>query len=122
MKVEDVTALPSYELEEEKFKDKVHRLRQRFFHSISPGGLAGDKKDVQPASGFPLRAEQIWKTIKENKDLDLPAMEVMIATFRCEQITKETLSRLKSDKTWLALRKAVKAVRESLNSLCSKQI
>nr|XP_034906095.1 protein ROOT HAIR DEFECTIVE 3 homolog 2-like [Populus alba] len=54
---------------------------------------------VQPASGFPLRAEQIRKTIKENKDLDLPAMEVMIATFRWEQITKETLSRLKSDKT-----------------------
>nr|TKR74996.1 hypothetical protein D5086_0000289880 [Populus alba] len=45
------------------------------FHSISPGGLAGDKNDVQPASGFPLRAEQIWKTIKENKNLDLPAME-----------------------------------------------
>ncbi|KAI5569712.1 hypothetical protein BDE02_12G095400 [Populus trichocarpa] len=105
----EVTALPSYELEEEKFKDKVDWLRQRFFHSISPGGLAGDRKDVQPASGFHLRAEQIWKTIKENKDLDLPAMEVMIATFRCEQITKETLSRLKSDKTWLALRKAVKA-------------
>lgn len=101
--------MPSYELEEEKFKDKVDRPRQRFFHSISPGGLAGDRKDVQPASGFPLRAEQIWKTIKENKDLDLPAMEVMIATFRCEQITKETLSRLKSDKTWLTLRKVVKA-------------
>ncbi|KAG6753346.1 hypothetical protein POTOM_043406 [Populus tomentosa] len=56
---------------------QVDRLRQRFFHSIYPGGLAGDKNDVQPASGFPLRAEQIWKTIKENKDLDLPAMEVL---------------------------------------------
>ncbi|XP_011003575.1 PREDICTED: protein ROOT HAIR DEFECTIVE 3 homolog 2-like [Populus euphratica] len=105
----EVTALPSYELEEEKFKDKVDRPRQRFFHSVSPGGLAGDRKDAQPASGFPLHAEQIWKTIKENKDLDLAAMEVMIATFRCEQITKETHSRLKSNKTWLALRKAVKA-------------
>ncbi|KAJ6882695.1 hypothetical protein NC651_029085 [Populus alba x Populus x berolinensis] len=105
----EVTALPSYEYEEQKFKDKVDWLRQRFFHSISPGGLAGDRKDVQPASGFPLRVEQIWKTIKDNKDLDLPAMEVMVAAFQCEQIAKETLSRLKSDKTWLALRKAVEA-------------
>ncbi|XP_061957373.1 protein ROOT HAIR DEFECTIVE 3 homolog 2-like [Populus nigra] len=85
----EVTALPSYEFEEEKFKDKVDWLRQ-WLHSISPA--------VQPASGFPLRAEQIWKTIKENKDLDLPAMEVMVAAFQCEQIAKETLSLLKSDK------------------------
>ncbi|KAF9671711.1 hypothetical protein SADUNF_Sadunf12G0075900 [Salix dunnii] len=88
---------------------KVDRLRQRFFHSISPGGLAGGRKDVQPASGLTLRVEQIWKTIKENKDMDLPAMELMVATFRCDQIAKETLSRLNSDKNWLALRKDVEA-------------
>jgi hypothetical protein len=61
-----------------------------FFHSISPGGLAGDRKDAQPASGFHLRAEQIWKTIKENKDLDLPAMEVYlyIDDFFCEKLIR----------------------------------
>ncbi|KAJ6417925.1 hypothetical protein OIU84_001332 [Salix udensis] len=97
----EITALPSYEFEEDKFNDKVDWLRQRFFHSISPGGLAGDRKDVQPASGFSLRVEQIWKTIKENKDLDLPAMEVMVAIVRCDQIAKETLSRLKLDEVFL---------------------
>uniref|UniRef100_A0A6N2M989 GB1/RHD3-type G domain-containing protein n=1 Tax=Salix viminalis TaxID=40686 RepID=A0A6N2M989_SALVM len=105
----EITALPNYEYEKDEFKAKVDRLRQRFFHSISPGGLAGDRKDVQPASGFSLRAEQIWKTIKENKDLDLPAMEVMVATFRCDRIATETLSRLNSDEAWLALRKDVEA-------------
>ncbi|KAJ6386691.1 hypothetical protein OIU78_016592 [Salix suchowensis] len=105
----EITALPSYEFEEDKFEVKVDRLRQWFFHSISPRGLAGDRKDGQPASGFALRSEQIWKTIKEKKDLDLPAIEVMVATFRCDQIAKETLSRLNSDKTWLALRKDVEA-------------
>ncbi|KAJ6417922.1 hypothetical protein OIU84_001329 [Salix udensis] len=108
MKVE-ITALPNYEYQKDEFKAKVDRLRQRFFNSISPGGLAGDRKDVQPASEFSLRAEQIWKTIKENKDLDLPAMEVMVATFRCDQIAKETLSRLSSDKTWLAMGEALKS-------------
>ncbi|KAJ6748245.1 PROTEIN SEY1 [Salix purpurea] len=105
----EITALPSYEYEKDEFKAKVDRLRQRFFHSISPGGLAGARRDVQPASGFVLRAEKIWKTIKENKDLDLPAMEVMVATYRCDQIAKETLSRLNSDKTWLAMGEALKS-------------
>ncbi|KAG5223388.1 protein ROOT HAIR DEFECTIVE [Salix suchowensis] len=105
----EITALPNYEYQKDEFKAKVDRLRQRFFHSISPGGLAGDRKDVQPASEFSLRVEQIWKTIKENKDLDLPAMEVMVATFRCDQIARETLSRLNSDKTWLAMGEALKS-------------
>ncbi|KAG6753354.1 hypothetical protein POTOM_043414 [Populus tomentosa] len=105
----EIIALPNYVHEKERFNEQVALLRQRFIHSISPGGLAGDRKDVQPASGFSLRAEQIWKTIKENKDLDLPALEVMVATFRCDQIAKEKLSRLKLDETWLAMRKALKS-------------
>ena len=56
---------------------QVAQLRQRFFHSISPGGLAGDRSGVVPASGFSFSAQQIWKVIKENKDLDLPAHKVM---------------------------------------------
>lgn len=51
-------------------------LRQRFFHSIAPGGLAGDRRGVVPASGFSFSAQQIWQVIKENKDLDLPAHKV----------------------------------------------
>lgn len=55
---------------------QVVQLRQQFFHSISPGGLAGDRRGVVPASGFSFSAQQIWKIIKENKDLDLPAHKV----------------------------------------------
>lgn len=57
---------------------KVQNLRQRFFQSIAPGGLAGDRRGVVPASGFSFSAQQIWKVIKENKDLDLPAHKVVI--------------------------------------------
>ncbi|TQD98674.1 hypothetical protein C1H46_015731 [Malus baccata] len=52
---------------------KRERKRDGFFHSIFPGGLAGDRRGVVPASGFSFSAQQIWKVIKENKDLDLPA-------------------------------------------------
>ncbi|KAJ6748223.1 PROTEIN SEY1 [Salix purpurea] len=105
----EITALPSYEFEEKKFTEQVARLRQRFFLSTSPGGLAGDRKDDELASGLPLRAQQIWKTIKKNKDLDLPPPQVLVATFRCEQIAKEKLSRLKLDETWLAMGEALKS-------------
>uniref|UniRef100_A0A6N2KWF3 GB1/RHD3-type G domain-containing protein n=1 Tax=Salix viminalis TaxID=40686 RepID=A0A6N2KWF3_SALVM len=105
----EVTALPSYEEKEEQFGREVAELRQRFFHSISPGGLAGDRRGVVPASGFSFSAQQIWKIIKENKDLDLPAHKVMVATVRCEEIANEKLSLLSSDQGWLALEEAVQA-------------
>lgn len=63
---------------------KVASLRQQFFHSIAPGGLAGDRRGVVPASGFSFSAQQIWKVIKENKDLDLPAHKVMILIYCLE--------------------------------------
>jgi hypothetical protein len=45
-------------------------------NSISPGGLAGDRRAVIPGSGFPFSTHEIWKIIKENKDLDLPTHKV----------------------------------------------
>lgn len=60
---------------------KVASLRQRFFHSIAPGGLAGDRRGVVPASGFSFSAQQIWRVIKENRDLDLPAHKVTLNIF-----------------------------------------
>lgn len=59
---------------------KVASLRQRFFHSIAPGGLAGDRRGVVPASGFSFSVQQILKIIKENKDLDLLAHKVTSCT------------------------------------------
>ncbi|XP_022723300.1 protein ROOT HAIR DEFECTIVE 3 homolog 2-like isoform X2 [Durio zibethinus] len=93
----EVTALSSFEEKEEEFKEQVAQLRQRFFNSITPGGLAGDRRGVVPASGFSFSAQQIWKVIKENKDLDLPAHKVMVATVRCEEIANEKLRHLSSD-------------------------
>ncbi|GLU14081.1 hypothetical protein SLE2022_306720 [Rubroshorea leprosula] len=105
----EITALPSYEEKEEQFKEQVVQLRQRFFNSISPGGLAGDRRVVVPASGFSFSAQQIWKIIKENKDLDLPAHKVMVATVRCEEIADEKFCGLTSDEAWIELEEAVQS-------------
>ncbi|KAM0944076.1 putative P-loop containing nucleoside triphosphate hydrolase [Dioscorea sansibarensis] len=88
-------------------KNRVAQLRRRFFNSIVPGGLAGDRRGVIPASGFSVSAQEIWKVIRENKDLDLPAHKVMVATVRCEEIANETLNRLSSDEDWVNLEEAV---------------
>ncbi|CAN7102630.1 unnamed protein product [Brassica rapa subsp. narinosa] len=102
----EVVALSSYEDKEKVFKQEVAELRQKFFHSISPGGLAGDRRGVVPASGFSFSSQEIWKVIKENRDLDLPAHKVMVATVRCEEIANEKLHHLATDETWLELQKA----------------
>ncbi|GLT59121.1 hypothetical protein SLA2020_319580 [Shorea laevis] len=105
----EITALPSYEEKEELFKEQVAQLRQQFFNSVSPGGLAGDRRGAVPASGFSFSAQQIWKIIKENKDLDLPAHKVMVATVRCEEIANEKFCSLTSDEAWIELEEAVQS-------------
>ncbi|XP_044486885.1 protein ROOT HAIR DEFECTIVE 3-like isoform X2 [Mangifera indica] len=105
----EVVALSSYEEKEEQFNEQVASLRQRFFHSIAPGGLAGDRRGVVPASGFSFSAQQIWKVIKENKDLDLPAHKVMVATVRCEEIANEKYSNFVANEEWCELEEAVQS-------------
>ncbi|KAJ6815837.1 protein ROOT HAIR DEFECTIVE 3-like [Iris pallida] len=121
----EVVALSSYEEKEEQFKEQVASLRQRFFHSIAPGGLAGDRRGVVPASGFSFSAQQIWKIIKENKDLDLPAHKVMVATVRCEEIANEKFADFAGDEDWLQLEEAaqvgvVRNFGKKLSSLLDK--
>ncbi|KAL5206171.1 hypothetical protein ABZP36_034380 [Zizania latifolia] len=105
----EVTALPSFEEKEEQFREQVQQLRKRFANSIAPGGLAGDRRGVVPASGFLFSSQQIWKVIRENKDLDLPAHKVMVATVRCDEIAHEKFSCLTSDAEWMDLESAVQS-------------
>ncbi|KAK9136499.1 hypothetical protein Sjap_007093 [Stephania japonica] len=105
----EVTALSSFEEKEELFKEQVASLRQRFYHSIAPGGLAGDRRAVVPASGFSFSAQQIWKIIKENKDLDLPAHKVMVATVRCEEIANDKFASFSESQEWRLLEETVQS-------------
>ncbi|BBM98569.1 protein SEY1 [Marchantia polymorpha subsp. ruderalis] len=96
----EVTALANFEEKPELFEEQVGELRDRFNNSIQPGGLAGDRRGVVPGSGFRISISDMWKIIKENKDLDLPAHKVMVATVRCEEIAHEKLSALLADPDW----------------------
>ncbi|XP_028556728.1 protein ROOT HAIR DEFECTIVE 3-like isoform X2 [Dendrobium catenatum] len=103
----EVVALSSFEEEEEQFNEEVAKLRKRFFYSISPCGLAGDRRSIISASGFSFNAQQIWKVIKENKLLDLPSYKVLVASFRCEEIANEKIASFSNNEEWLHLEEAV---------------
>ncbi|KAI4356287.1 hypothetical protein L6164_000319 [Bauhinia variegata] len=99
-----VEFLPNYECNRANFTSKVKTMkRKKFLGSTAPGGLVGDRKE--PASGFPVLAQNIWKEIIQNKDLDLPAHKVMVATVRCEEICNEKYDSLKVNENWCALRR-----------------
>ncbi|XP_068335752.1 protein ROOT HAIR DEFECTIVE 3-like isoform X2 [Pyrus communis] len=104
----EVVALPSYEEKEVEFEKEVACLRQRF----SPnelGGLVGDQPAVVPASEFSFSSQKIWEEIKQNKDLDLPAHKVMVATVRCEAIANENYDAFAQNKEWSKLKEAVQS-------------
>lgn len=105
----EVVALNSFEEKEELFLEQVATLRQRFFHSVSPGGLAGDRRGVVPANAFAFSAKHMWQVIKENKDLDLPAHKVMVATVRCEEIANEKFASFIANENWCELEEAVQS-------------
>lgn len=44
-----------------------------------------------PADGFSVYAEGIWDQIVNNKDLDLPTQQELLAQFRCDEIAREAL-------------------------------
>lgn len=44
-----------------------------------------------PADGLPHYAEGIWDQIVNNKDLDLPTQQELLAQFRCDEIMREVM-------------------------------
>jgi hypothetical protein len=96
-------ALPHKLLQPEKFEQAVAQLGTRFregFSDSKSGPHEGDSSALLlpqyhrriPADGFPMYAEGIWEQIDNNKDLDLPTQQELLAQFRCDEIAKEVLA------------------------------
>ena len=99
-------ALPHKILQPEKFVSEVDRLGTRFTEgfrdSATTAGLRGDQQLEGgiflpeyhrriPADGFSVYAEGVWDQIVNNKDLDLPTQQELLAQFRCDEIMREVL-------------------------------
>ncbi|KAL9949271.1 Protein sey1 [Verticillium nonalfalfae] len=93
-------ALPHKILQADKFVTEVQNLGTRFTAGHRKG--TGDEEFDGgvflpeyhrriPADGFSIYAEGIWDQIVNNKDLDLPTQQELLAQFRCDEISREVL-------------------------------
>ena len=70
----------------------------------SSGGEGGSNSSLRPrggeagvpVNGLVVSLREVWRAVKDNRDLDLPAHKVMVATVRCEEIAASRLAHLTS--------------------------
>lgn len=99
-------ALPHKILQPEKFVEEVRRLGNRFVTGSRSSKTQLDRGEQEleggvflpeyhrriPADGFSVYAEGVWDQIVNNKDLDLPTQQELLAQFRCDEISREVLT------------------------------
>ena len=97
-------ALPHKILEPDRFVSEVEKLGTRFRDGFRDSRRDAFKSDQDsdgvflpeyhrriPADGFSIYAQQVWDQIVNNKDLDLPTQQELMAQFRCDEISREVL-------------------------------
>ena len=97
-------ALPHKILQPDRFVSEVEQLGTRFregFRDSRRDAFKGDQDSDGvflpeyhrriPADGFSIYAQQVWDQIVNNKDLDLPTQQELMAQFRCDEISREVL-------------------------------
>ncbi|KAF2203307.1 GTP-binding protein Sey1 [Delitschia confertaspora ATCC 74209] len=96
-------ALPHKILQPEKFEAEIAKLSTRFREGYNDPKKSGllDEESLPvflpqyhrriPADGFSVYAEGVWDQIVNNKDLDLPTQQELLAQFRCDEISREVL-------------------------------
>ncbi|CAK7222781.1 Dynamin-like GTPase that mediates homotypic ER fusion [Sporothrix bragantina] len=92
-------ALPHKILQPDKFVTEVDTLGRRFIaghrsttdQEFVGGVFLPEYHRRIPADGFSVYAEGVWDQIVNNKDLDLPTQQELLAQFRCDEISREAL-------------------------------
>lgn len=93
-------ALPHKILQADKFVEEVQNLGARFTagnrsgkgdQELEGGVFLPEYHRRIPADGFSVYAEGVWDQIVNNKDLDLPTQQELLAQFRCDEISREVL-------------------------------
>ncbi|KAE8149397.1 protein sey1 [Aspergillus avenaceus] len=96
--------LPHKGYQPDKFVEETKNLRLRFRDGQKDPSLNAEKGEFSnsgvflpeyhrriPADGFARYAEGIWDQIVNNKDLDLPTQQELLAQFRCDEILREVM-------------------------------
>ncbi|KAI6046110.1 RHD3/Sey1 [Pisolithus marmoratus] len=115
------TALPHKILETQKFDNEVAKLRERFVDKTLEDYLFRDVYHKRiPADGVAVYMENIWQQVQNNKDLDLPTQQELLAQFRCDEIASTALSEFsaqaKSQKRPIEAGKVIQGLGELMNN------
>eukprot|EP01128_Nolandella_sp_AFSM9_P003732 TRINITY_DN162_c9_g1_i1.p1 TRINITY_DN162_c9_g1~~TRINITY_DN162_c9_g1_i1.p1 ORF type:complete len:782 (+),score=223.82 TRINITY_DN162_c9_g1_i1:237-2348(+) len=90
------TSLP-HKILEDQFIEGVEKLKDTFMNPANPEPVFSQKyKSGVPSDGFAKYASNIWTTIQEEKDLNLPSQKQMLATYRCSEILNEEFNAFSS--------------------------
>ncbi|KAL9259642.1 ROOT HAIR DEFECTIVE 3-like protein [Drosera capensis] len=87
---------------------QVANLRHKISNSIASGAHGGDRGAID-ASSFSFSARRMWDQIMANNDLDLPALRVLVATVRCEEIAKHMFISFEENEKWSDLEMAARS-------------
>lgn len=97
------TALPHKLYQPDQFQKEVQKMATRFKDSHRDARRDHLKSEFEsgvflpeyhrriPADGFSHYADGVWDQIVENKDLDLPTQQELLAQFRCDEIMREVM-------------------------------
>ncbi|CCL98665.1 uncharacterized protein FIBRA_00667 [Fibroporia radiculosa] len=86
-------ALPHKVLAADKFESEVLELRKRFADKSREDCVFKPAYHKRiPADGAAFYMEGIWEQVQNNKDLDLPTQQELLAQFRCDEISTAALA------------------------------
>ncbi|KAH7824758.1 putative protein SEY1 [Monocercomonoides exilis] len=94
----DVVLLPHYALQHEQFLSEARALRDRFTNPLKEDFVFTSPRAKNiPLDGLGRYAENIWKQIVDDNDLDIPSQREVLSHLRCNEIVKETAEQLRED-------------------------
>lgn len=81
------SALPHKVLQAKEFDEGIAQLQRRFIDRSDPQYVFQTEYHKRiPIDGLPHYLESVWEQILQNKDLDLPTQQELLAQFRCDEI------------------------------------
>lgn len=86
----EFTGLAHKLLQEENFFNDLKKLGDSFVNeNTEPYYFKSNYHHNLPVDGWNMYAEQCWEQIENNRDLDLPTQQILVARFKTEDIANE---------------------------------
>ena len=94
-----VMALPSFHHQKDLWLRDVSAMRSMFQDSVSPSYFFEGREQHHsvPCSGFGNYAADVWGAIQADQDLDIPSMQTLLATHKCQSAAIQILRMMRDN-------------------------